>query len=339
MRPFKVYECNRDFFESEGPPCAWQEDDDQYSPMELFEILGPSARACFEPRPRSGNGLSVDFDDLQPWELLCDLGKLVTALKTGNLSTLDQATIFHRFFYGSNTKANPVEAPSFSYVVPTSFLRSLLVEVFRRLKDVEQRELAEGLSPFPQIAWAFYEPMVINILASSATAFDCYLCGTQNPDQAAFRLRPESETLKVSLDVGGNRIDVPSKGFPYLDAFVVTEDGKRVVFLQRTTAQDDLDTEGIYKAIMLLPASSQMSTKWCFLFVVPDERARKLKQRRVGDPKRFKVLRGVDVSIGCVVLKTADASTSHILVSSQIVFRRDWHFMISLTRIHFIGRE
>jgi hypothetical protein len=322
VRPFTFYEYNRDFFESEGPPCAWQEDDDHYSPLELFEILGPSARACFEPRPRSGNGLSADFDDLQPWELHCDLGNLVKALKTGNLSTLDQATIFRQFFYGSNTKANPVKAPSFSYVVPTSFLRSLLVEVFLRLKDAEQRELAEGLSPFPQIAWAFYEPMVINVLESSATAFDCYLFGTQNPDQPAFRLRPDLETLGVSVGVGGNRIDVLSKGFPYLDTYVIAHDGKRIVFLQRTTAQDDLYMEGIPKAIALLPALSQTSTEWCCLFVVPDERARKLKQRRIGDPKRFEVLRRVDVSIGCIVLETADASTSHVLVSSRIVLRK-----------------
>ena len=56
-----------------------------------------------------------------------------------------QGSTFHQFFYGSNyNQSNPVLKPRFSYEVPTSFLRSLVMQEFRQLKVAAQMRLAEN---------------------------------------------------------------------------------------------------------------------------------------------------------------------------------------------------
>ncbi len=239
-----------------------------------------------------------------------------------------QGSTFHQFFYGSNyNQSNPVLKPRFSYEVPTSFLRSLVMQEFRQLKVAAQMRLAEELAPYPQIAWLFYKALVIDVLVSSDEGFVYYLC---DAGDQSFRLGPRLHTIPdVVSDLQDNhftpendRIYIPLTGFPSHDAFVITENGKLVIFLQVTTAQDhDLKPKGIHKIVKLFPKADWGSIEWFFLFVSPTKCASVIASKHVNGFKWFKV-DGVNIKvrIGWMVVESVDQSTFDVLVSTSIVF-------------------
>jgi hypothetical protein len=117
MRPVEVFTNVTGTFENlpEVQPYPWK-NGHCYTPLELFDILGPSARACaFKIASHS-----ADFLDL---ELVVNADELVVALKTGNART------FHEFFCGSNSeKSNPV-------IYPRDFNRLLSSPIYGRSDD------------------------------------------------------------------------------------------------------------------------------------------------------------------------------------------------------------
>ena len=90
-----------------------------YSPLELFDILGPSARTCFSDYTKSGQGLELDFHStLEPGQLVLDGQILLRFIISSNIPANLQ---FHQFFFGelSEELSNPVEGANFTYKVPT----------------------------------------------------------------------------------------------------------------------------------------------------------------------------------------------------------------------------
>ena len=323
--------CDRNFFEDlAGQACPWKQN--YYSPSELFDILGPSARECLLRRPKSGEGLSSDFPDFNPVELDLDPNKFIDFLKMRQVPDAYQGYTFHRFFYGSNyAQSNPVFNPRFSYEVPTPFLRSLVMQEFRRLEVAAQMRLAEELAPYPQIAWIFYEALVIDALVSSNEGLVYYLWNDTATENQPFRLGPKLQTIpdlvcdsqnNNRFTPENNRIYIPPTGFTSNDAFAITEDGKRVVFLQVTTAQDhDLKPKGLHDVIKLFPKADWESIEWFFVFVSPTKRASAIARKHIHSLKSFQVDGvSIKVTVGWMVVKNINKSILEVLVSTSIVF-------------------
>jgi hypothetical protein len=310
--------------ESAGQNCVWKQD--HYSPVELFDILGPCARTCLFPRRKSGKGLKADFFDFNKIGPDLDPNKFISMLKTCHVPDTHEGATFQRFFYGSNAyldQPNPVFKPRLSYDVPTRFLRSLVVDEFRRLKHDARMKLAEELAPYPQVACVFYEALVVDTLVSLTESVDCHLYdGSQS-----FQLGPGLHTYmdvisdsEVDFTPETNRLYVPPTGFPFRDAFIIIKDGNRwkVIFLQLTMAHDHaLKAKGIYKIMNLFPASEREQIDWFFIFVTPDGNSQKIARNRINDLKWFQIDGvSIEVKIGWMVVSNADESTNTVLVST-----------------------
>ena len=106
---------------------------DRYSPLEIFDILGPSARMCFSRknlRIKSDQGPAFDFKDFGPQQLFYDPESFIRAVKVGDVD-LQESPTCHRFFFASNSRpSNPVAYPRLSYDVPMLFLRHRFLEHF-----------------------------------------------------------------------------------------------------------------------------------------------------------------------------------------------------------------
>ena len=200
--------------------CQWTlEEGTTYSPVELFDLLGPSARTCFSDYIKSGRGYEFDLcDDLDPSELLLDTQKLLRFVASGNIPEGQQGSTFHRFFFGSLSKgySNPIGGPKFTYNVPTFFLRGVLLSCFRSLELEQQKSFAFLVAPHPHIAWIFYEQAVVKSLVSAATTHQYQLCGLPDALQLGpglhthpFLFDPDTFDEEKPFAPVGNRIYIP----------------------------------------------------------------------------------------------------------------------------------
>lgn len=130
----------------------------RYSPLEIFDLLGPSAGTCFSRknlRLKLDQGPAVDFKDFTPQHLLHSPEIFIHAVKDGD-PDLQESPAFHRFFIALNSQpSNPVAYPMLSYEVPTLFLRRRLLEHFLYLYRREQLGFPGLFVPFPEIAPLF----------------------------------------------------------------------------------------------------------------------------------------------------------------------------------------
>ena len=312
-------------------PCLWVEGT-TYTPVELYDIIGPSPRICFDKRYhhfKSKPGFEVDFKDLNPDNLDFSQDGFVKALVCGTEPELAQRRKFHEFFFGSNSRAsNPVKHPCLVYDVPTFFLRHILVKHFCTLQLEEQRAFASLVSLHPQISWIFFEQMAIGSLVSSEIAQDFHLCCTPDkPLQLGPGLHPPSLFVPDKFNDKGplvpthNQIYILQKGFSSFDAFVFTsKETRSVIFLQMTTAKgNEINHQGIHAIVKLFPKSEWQLINWVFLFASPTYQARSIAEQYVNNQalKSFKVdKKKIVVKIGWMVVKSPNESVNEVMVSS-----------------------
>ncbi|KAI1785082.1 hypothetical protein LXA43DRAFT_1100710 [Ganoderma leucocontextum] len=288
------------FYEQKGL-CPWKDNDaDYYSPLEIFDHLGPSARKCFARRgsKRTAQGPERDFCKyLQPDDILKNVDDFIAALKTGVVTSPRQGLNFRRLFFAfkPDDASNPMDhEPDFHYAIPTSFISGLLSDYFSRRTVEEQVSLLSKFAPYPQLMGLVFEPLVLQFLTSSEKPIPCHLV-----DGSTIMLGPHLWLVNrqldadVSIEPRNNDIHVPRTGFPSLDGLIIliNEDQTQVLLLQMTVASTHkVVAKGVAAIVKLIGASTKTSFK--FIFVTPgpsgEKMAKKLQEIKIrGRPSIF----------------------------------------------------
>ena len=252
-----------------------------YSPLELFDHLGPSARACIEssqvgePFKKTGNP-RVDFKrHLTPETLFKNADKFLEALSGEPIPESAQLNQFNRFFFATPTdepKPN-LGNPTFTYKIPTSFLESMLMDFARTKTLEEQITFASKFMLYPQVAGILYEAVVVTTLELSDKPLDCVLAnGSHFQLQLPLVVPTEVADFNRLFTPNDGVLYIPPKDFPSIDAVAVTEGAQRITLLQMTIAsRHAINVTGIKRVVDTFESTTS-NLKWAFIFVVPSRK-------------------------------------------------------------------
>jgi hypothetical protein len=113
--------------------------DPYYTPLELFNIIGPSTRNCFRLQfiKKTGNP-KIDIEYGDPRAVFKNAGVLLEVLQEGYAPASEQGDDFRDFFFCTNLEENPSQyKPRFHYDIPTEYLGSRIVTYFRKKEKKE----------------------------------------------------------------------------------------------------------------------------------------------------------------------------------------------------------
>ncbi|PIL26848.1 hypothetical protein GSI_11028 [Ganoderma sinense ZZ0214-1] len=312
MSPWVKSEVRKlqNFCEQEGP-CPWKDSEaDYYSPLELFDSLGPSPRACFSVRGRRRiAGPEEDFFEyLRPDDALRHVDDFIAALTTSMVTPVRQGENFHRLFFASKPydTSNPMPyGPQFHYTIPTDLISRLLFKYFNKRSLEEQLALLSKFAPYPQLMGLVLEPLVLMFLTSSEDPIPCHLVSG-----LTIMLRPRLRTVDLQVDpdiaieVRHNDIHVPRGGFPSLDAFIIIidKDPKQILLLQMTVASTHkVVSKGVAAIIKLIEQSTESENySFKFIFVTPGPSGEKMAKKLENIKIRIRGPPSVDVEAGWI---------------------------------------
>ena len=251
-----------------------------YTPLELFDLFGPSAEICFDigyQKAKTADGPVRDFArPISCEDLFIRPQSFIAAVMSAPWSaqTPDK---FHLFFVGTSKYENPIDYPCLEYRIPTPFLRLALAKHFHNLYEIQRERLFACFSPEVEASWALYEPLVFDLLLETEEGLECKL----GADGASFRFDHRLTLHPDVLDMDDphftpidNRLYVLSGGYPALDALVVTEDKRRVTLLQISiSGPHELQLAAVQQAMKLF-GTAAAGIQWSLLFVTPSDRGR-----------------------------------------------------------------
>ena len=172
-----------------------------YTPVELFDLIGPSARACIgSPVVKSQNGPQADFADY------LDLPALSSELESvlhmvyspGTPRSSYEANELDRIFFLSNAgRPNPNLWATFHYSVPTLFLCRTLCTALRAHSKVTQRRVAARCAPSPAAAGPLYLPLALDLLVNARVEHTCHIVAPDHQSQT-----PASTSSSFSIGPG-----------------------------------------------------------------------------------------------------------------------------------------
>lgn len=281
--------------------APWTQDKDSwYTPLELYELLGPSARSCFDRRnqhlkPKTGTTLDANlvshplYKAIGNPNLFDDEKQFLSAVQDGSIQVQNPG--FHTFFFAmpdeNPSGLTPTRYPSLQYKIPTPFLRLIIASHYRRYVKKHGVKILESMTPFPQIAAALFEPLVLDLLVETNKGLLCTF-----HDKTTFRLGPRLTAHHNIVDprllaeanaaTGFEPIDnciyvVPPR-YPSVDAFVVTEERKRVTLLQMTVgSKHKLELLGVQKIISMFGQAAR-EMKFSVVFVTPQEQGQAISK-------------------------------------------------------------
>ena len=242
-----------------------------YTPIELFDLIGPSARACIgSPVVKSQNGPQADFADY------LDLPALSSELESvlhmvyspGTPRSSYEANELARIFLLSNAgRPNPNLWATFHYSVPTLFLCRTLCTALRAHSKVTQRRVAARCAPSPAAAGPLYLPLALDLLVNARMGHTCHIVApdhhaqTQSSTSSSFCIGPDLSFREApfplpshlnsdaALDLGpiddntvlfvpplpSSASSAPSRAF---HALVVSENKKRATLLRKVALSD-----------------------------------------------------------------------------------------------------
>ena len=193
-----------------------------YTPIELFDLIGPSARACIgSPVVKSQNGPQADFADyLDLPALSSDLESVLHMVYSpGTPRGSYEANELDRIFFLSNAgRPNPNLWPTFHYSVPTLFLCRTLCTALRAHPKVTQRRVAARCAPSPAAAAPLYLPLALDLLVNARAEYTCHIvrldhqAKTQSSTPSSFCIGPDLSFREAPLllpSPSGSDSDVP----------------------------------------------------------------------------------------------------------------------------------
>ncbi|KAI0723474.1 hypothetical protein C8Q76DRAFT_723026 [Earliella scabrosa] len=263
-----------------------------FTPLELYDLLGPSPRSCLRSayqrmKPQTGAALNAHLlrgplsQELDPRYLFADPLAFLEALDSSATTSLKQRPGFHEFFFATG-RVNPrrvLPIPVLNYEIPTQFLRLCLAMHYRKML-----RLFGTMSSFARVTARLFKPLALDLLVEAENGLECTL-----DDSTTFRLGPGltvhpdlldparfTPTTTAAFKPTDNHIYVVSEDHRSIDAFVVTEDMKRVTLLEMTGAdRRDLKSRGIQGVIQMF-GEAAVGINWSVVFVTPEQHGQKI---------------------------------------------------------------
>lgn len=265
---------------------------DKYTPLEIFDILGPSARHCFSDVKRTGI-YEVDFDTAfksASGDLIGDLDKLYDALHNGHVNDDEQRKGFHDVFYAlvDDKIVRPLQPKAHEtslcrYFIPTTFLRNVAFRSFRDKLVAEQENILKKFMPMPKIGGLIYEVLVINNFSLDDPPlgqWNCFFADDTKNFSFTKQLRPGQLPAEFPDTFDGDVIYIPKVDFPSIDAVAITEQGMRATMLQVTLAKyHEISPLGVYEIAERLWQKHKGAVLTLVFVVVDDATGRKLAAR------------------------------------------------------------
>ena len=318
-----------------------------YTPLELFELLGPCPRQCihFSGTAKTPAGPKADLRNMYESSCISLFLNVSEVLHTvcnraPPPDFFDHEDLEYVLFLYNAHPTNPSRTPAFNYDVPTLFLRQMLTEHLRSAHDTGRwtapRIAATVLDRAPSLAAAFYQPLLIEHLLETRAGRFCNILEPDGDGATAFtvRLGPGLALSYRALDLDPGTpmhdhdieviedecILVPRTGCDAFDAVVVSEGRTRVTLLRSAVCAPglelDINTDAIRAAIdvfdSLLPHPE--TVRWSFVYAALDgDRAKTLAERDVARQTSV----GVDprLRVGWMKIATLERSARALLVS------------------------
>ncbi|KAM5546204.1 hypothetical protein V8D89_000330 [Ganoderma adspersum] len=180
-----------------------------YTPVELFDILGPSARACMGPPVvKSQHGPQADFADyLSLPTLSSDLESVLHMVYSPGTprGSYEENHLDCIFFLSNAGRPNPNLWPKFDYSVPTLFLCRTLCTALRAHSTVTQRRVAARCAPSPAAAAPLYLPLALDLLVNARVEHTCHIVAsdhqtqTQSSTSSSFCIGPDLSFREAPL--------------------------------------------------------------------------------------------------------------------------------------------
>ncbi|KAJ6525477.1 hypothetical protein DFH09DRAFT_173204 [Mycena vulgaris] len=256
-----------------------------YSPVQLFGLLGPTARECFQfpPIQKSGD-VYRDFH----WSPL-SFGhphRFTRAMTAGVLHAATaeyQVPEFHRFFFchidaqQTTPRVKPERRETSileycTYIIPTSFLRSIVFGHNSDLQFAHQLELRQIFRSIPSVCGSLYEVLSIQNLIH--LKFFHYKIGDAGSiirfAQVVVDSRKKpSEFVPPHLPGPDAWLWLPPTGLPTIGAVLICDNGRKITMIQAAISrQHPVEPEGIARVWQIFGAEGR---EWHFVFVVPSE--------------------------------------------------------------------
>ncbi|KDQ09637.1 hypothetical protein BOTBODRAFT_190954 [Botryobasidium botryosum FD-172 SS1] len=255
-----------------------------YSPIELFDLIGPSPRACLKPRRIQKTG-SPETDiaryfKLDSRPLVRNHFDLALALGGSNILSILQMEEFHGFFLASPRKplapdgSGLCHGPDINYMIPTAFLQKLFLDPIRTWKPRELFEFLKKLRSSPKVAALVYTALAVQALSSlpDLEPLTCTLaCGTSFAFSHRLDVVSLPESFAKPFAPADNTLYIPPVGFATIDAVAVTENARRLTLLQMTLAEKHvINLDSIRKILDCFTSETTFDSR-AFVFVVPSE--------------------------------------------------------------------
>ena len=267
------YSTYRNSDTSEQSTTEWK---NAYTPREAFEVVGPSARRCFDVRPKKTGDAVTDFglvDEIGNLFKKRETFRLIVDLLTGGSPTDDKFPYgFHETFFVKRVADLPAYSDRLSYDLATPAQRKIVREII--LENEMEMDLIVGrlFTSCPSVAGYAYEAFVKR--AFSHGTEPVAICWSDSESQPV--TRPTSSfsfDLAISSAVKTNALYYPiTSNFPSLDYFFVTQNNE-VVLLQATVSQMHTSNEsGIKKVLDYIHANASFPLdllKYNVVYVVP----------------------------------------------------------------------
>ncbi|KAF7761916.1 hypothetical protein Agabi119p4_9908 [Agaricus bisporus var. burnettii] len=292
-------------------------DSSRYSPLELFDVVGPSPRDCISTGTRltfikkpEGPETIHPYGDLAT--LLSDTRALERVIKTGVFPRAEQGEDFLTFFFGGPLGENPVYLqPRFRYVVPTGYLEDRLCDYIIKEKQHERYRLLCAFAPLPQAFAPIYESYIVSHMHDLRESLPCYLLS--NLDSPSFQLPAGLSLGRLPVESGlgrtefrDNTIYVTRFAFPSLHAFIISDNMTRITMVQiNVSDRHDLEISGVRRVIDHLKEElpDTVCVQWSFLFVAPGRNRKKAAEAR----EKYKLeLREVDPEVRIGWISTSE---------------------------------
>lgn len=285
---------------------AW--DDTIYQPLEVYDLIGPSAWNCIarkftKSNPSNASDVTVlaDFGlSSLPQTLLLSPQLLVQMLRGMDGAQVHLRDKFDEIFVASPSA--PLTQPSqflqFEFAAPTPLLRRAFVTLLRGQSREDLLEIAKVFYHEPIMLGIWFEAYAINSVLSGGVGVGMRVGGgslffvdtalllpdllsplpllltdlyTPIPTPSKTALYTQSTELEIGVLYSPN-----SRAFPTLDAFLLTSDHKVVLFKANFTSNHPYKGDGLDQVVTSLRRrSTPMMEVWEFflVFLVPGEDA------------------------------------------------------------------
>ncbi|PIL28677.1 hypothetical protein GSI_08721 [Ganoderma sinense ZZ0214-1] len=194
-----------------------------YTPVEVFDLLGPSPRTCMREagRVKSQDGPQADFAAYLALPALSSdfEGVLSTVCCDRAPPKAYEADDLERIFFLSNAgRPNPYSRSGmlFHYNVPTLFLCRTLCAALRARPTATQRHIARTFAPSSAGAAPFYLPLALDLLLGSRAGHTCHIVDPESQTESSST--PASFRLGPGLSLRAAPFPLPSPSNSDLDA-------------------------------------------------------------------------------------------------------------------------